>query len=101
MAVLHLVNRLPPDGAGLATCFERLGADDAVVLMEQAVYACRSGSELAGSLRQAARGLRLYALEPDLSARGIFPEAVCEGIEPVDFPGLVALCCEHDLVHSW
>lgn len=101
MAVLHLVNRLPPEGSALRASFERLLPGDAVVLMEQAVYACRAGSERAEALRQAAGGLRLFALEPDLAARGIFPETLAAGIEPVDYPGLVALCCAHDRVNSW
>ncbi|NJD07233.1 MAG: sulfurtransferase complex subunit TusB [Methylococcaceae bacterium] len=101
MAVLHLVNRLPPDGPGLTACFERLDAGDSVVLTEQAVYACREGSRLALAVISAAAGRRLYALEPDLAARGIALSAVAAGIGPVSHSRLVELCCEHDLVHCW
>jgi len=51
-------------------------------------------------LKQAMPGVSIYALWPDLEARGM-QDAVLEGIKLVDYGGFVDLVAEHASVQSW
>jgi tRNA 2-thiouridine synthesizing protein B len=42
----------------------------------------------------------VYALEPDLKARGV-ADKVMDGVKLVDYAGFVDLACEHDKVQAW
>ena len=43
----------------------------------------------------------IYALEPDLKARGIGPEKMIDGINLVGYDGFVELAVTNDKVQSW
>ncbi|WP_347258560.1 DsrH/TusB family sulfur metabolism protein, partial [Methylocaldum sp.] len=45
MAVLHLVNRSPQESRALEDCLARAGKGDAVLLIENAVYAAVKGGD--------------------------------------------------------
>jgi tRNA 2-thiouridine synthesizing protein B len=44
--------------------------------------------------------MRIYALRPDLEARGM-QDAVIEGVQLVDYGGFVDLVTGHSAVQSW
>ena len=44
--------------------------------------------------------LTVYALEPDVKARGMH-DKVMEGIKMIDYSGFVDLTVEHNAVQSW
>ena len=72
----------------------------AILLIEDGVYGARAGARneaLLGSLDNVA----VYALGPDLKARGIDESSVCDGIRVVDYAGFVTLAVDHDKVQSW
>ena len=54
------------------------------------------GQELLQGLMVA--GTKIYALSPDLEARGIASEKLLEGIGTVDYDGFVGLVEKHDVV---
>lgn len=93
MAALHLVNRSPTESRALEQCLARCGAGDAVLLMEEAVYAVSGGLLVPD-------GVALYVLQPDLEARGL-TGALPDGIVPVDYRGFVALTTRHQPILSW
>jgi tRNA 2-thiouridine synthesizing protein B len=100
MPVLHIVNRSPNECSTLAACVSRLGTGDALLLIEQAVYAALSGTSGAEALR-AASGAKIYVLGPHLEVRGLFGRPVAEGITEVDFHGFVELTVTYPTSVSW
>ena len=87
MAALHIVNK----AAAVATCAPLLGEQDAVLLIEDGVYAARDG---------AAAISRCYVLDSDLEARGLTGRvnATCEVIS---WDGFVELVERHQPIVSW
>ncbi|WP_347258916.1 sulfurtransferase complex subunit TusB [Methylocaldum sp.] len=101
MAVLHLVNRSPQESRALEDCLARAGKGDAVLLIENAVYAAVKGGDSEAVLKSAMGRVRFYALGPDLDARGVETSEILETIRIVDYGGFVDLTVESRLVQSW
>lgn len=101
MSLLHIVNKSPFERNALQSCLRLAGDDHAVLLIEDAVVAALSGSEPAAHLNDSTKRLSVYALGPDLDARGLPRDRVIDDIEIIDYERFVALCCEHDSVQSW
>ena len=101
MSVLHIVNKSPFERNSLDTCLRLSRADSAILLIEDGIYAATAGSAVADKLRQALGNHRIYALQPDLDARGISRDNTLHGIELVDYDGFVTLTTEYDQVQSW
>ncbi|HEX7384720.1 MAG TPA: sulfurtransferase complex subunit TusB [Burkholderiaceae bacterium] len=98
--MLHIVNKSPSQTATLASCL-RLALDgQALLLIEDGVYAATSRSPAADSVREATARLKVYALQPDLEARGV-AGALLEGVTAVDYGGFVDLVAEHSNCQSW
>lgn len=101
MAALHLVFRSPAESPALERCLARAGEGDAVLLLEDGVYAASGDSVPGEILRDAGRQVAVYALMPDLDARGLEISALSPNIQPVDYPGFVALTTAHNPIVSW
>ena len=95
MATLHLINKSPAGSDALEACLGVIAADDAVLLIEDGVYAGLAGSATSRVL--AGVGSALIA---DLEARGV-QGRLAEGIDSVDDHGFVELCIRCDRVMSW
>ncbi len=87
MAILHLVNRT----AALEDCVKIAVAKDAVLLIEDGVYAAR-----APTYTQA----RVYALREDVLARGL-ADRLATGIDLIGYEEFVQLACDHQPIVSW
>lgn len=100
--MLHIVNKSPLQTKTLDSCLRVAGhnKEDAILLVEDAVYAATQGNVVANEVAQRAQAMRVYALRPDLEARGMH-EKVIEGINLVDYGGFVDLVAEHSSVQSW
>jgi tRNA 2-thiouridine synthesizing protein B len=101
MTVLHIVSRSPRESRALEDCLVRAGEGDAVLLIENGVYAAVKGADSEAVLKSAIGRVRFYALEPDLDARGVQTSEVAETIRIVDYGGFVDLTAECRLVQSW
>jgi tRNA 2-thiouridine synthesizing protein B len=98
--MLHILNKSPLEkGATLDTAL-RLAASGALLLIEDAVYAATRGNAAEAKLRQAMGRLKVYALAPDLQARGM-ADRVIDGIATIDYDGFVDLVVEHPNCQSW
>lgn len=86
MATLHLVNK-PVAWEG---CHPLLDAEDAVLLIEDGVYLAQ----------QALSGATLYALEPDIRARGL-SRLIHTNIRPASFDDFVGLVEGCERVVTW
>ena len=51
-------------------------------------------------LAEALKTLKVYALQPDVQARGMAGKLV-DGVTPVDYAGFVDLVAEHSNNQSW
>ena len=85
--MLHIVNKSPFEKTALDSCLRVARLGSALLLIEDAVYAATKGNAAEPKLRQAAQALKVYALAPDLEARGM-KDAVIDGITLVDMAGL-------------
>jgi len=97
MSMLHLVNKSPYDRNSLDSCVGYVQGGDAVLLIEDGVYAGVKGGAAAAKLE----GLDVSVLGPDLAARGISEDKLVDGVKVVDYAGFVDLVEAKDKVQSW
>ena len=98
--MLHIVNKSPYEKNALESCL-RFGRDgSAVLLIEDGVYAVTRGNIAEPKIKAALGQMKIYALRPDLEARGM-QDAVLEGVQLVDYGGFVDLVTGHNTVQSW
>ncbi len=95
---LHILNRPPADRQCLASCLDALSSHDALLLIEDGVYHCLQGH--ADNFDALPEGVSLYALGPDVEARGL-GKILNSAFSLVDDAGFVQLCCDQDKVVSW
>jgi tRNA 2-thiouridine synthesizing protein B len=98
--MLHIVNKSPTQTRTLDSCLRLAQAGHALLLIEDGVYAATTRSPAAAALRDAASRLRVYALRPDLDARGV-AGALIDGVTAIDYDGFVDLVVEHPATQSW
>lgn len=99
--MLHTVNKSPFEKSTFKSCLEHAKSGDAVLLIEDGVYAATKGTAAAKLIAARNGDLALYALGPDLMARGITDSVLTEGISVVDYGGFVDLVAEHDVSQAW
>lgn len=87
MGVLHLVNH----PAALADCLRMAGGQDAILLLENGVYA---------GVADTAPDRPLHALAVDVTARGL-DERLGADVTVIDDAGFVALVETHSPVVTW
>jgi len=98
--VLHIVNKSPYERNALQSCLRFALPGSALLLIEDGVYAATRGSAAEAGLRAAMQRLEVYALQPDLEARGM-ASRVIEGVRLVDYGGFVDLVCARPSCQSW
>ncbi len=101
MSVLHIVNKSPFDRNSLDTCLRLARPGSAILLIEDGIYAVQEKSSAAARVQQALENHPVYALQPDLQARGVSEESMLDGITLVDYDGFVKLTTEFDKLQSW
>jgi tRNA 2-thiouridine synthesizing protein B len=101
MSPLHTVNKSPFSSTALTSCLAHATDDAAILLIEDGVYAAlASGRRVEALAAAAARGL-VYALGPDLTARGLADAPLLSGTKVVDYAGFVDLTVAHSPVMAW
>jgi tRNA 2-thiouridine synthesizing protein B len=98
--MLHIVNKSPFDRGALEACFRFAREGSAVLLIEDGVYAATRDTAVAKQVEEALKNVSIYALAPDLEARGM-QSRVMDGVRLVDYEGFVDLVVEHNAVQSW
>jgi tRNA 2-thiouridine synthesizing protein B len=97
MSILHLINKSPYERNSLATCAGYAKDGDAVLLIEDGIYAAIKGGKAAELLA----GLDVSVLGADLAARGISEDKLVDGVAVIDYAGFVDLSIAKDKVQSW
>ncbi|QAY87011.1 sulfurtransferase complex subunit TusB [Pseudomonas arsenicoxydans] len=96
MSTLHVLSHSPFGDDRLTSCLRVIGANDALLLTGDAVYALQPGTAPFNALN--ARQLKLFALAEDAQARALeIPDAV----KAIDYPAFVELSIHYDKVNSW
>jgi len=98
--MLHIVNKSPLQRSTLESCLRVAVPGGAILLIEDAVYAATRGNAAESQLRDALSRFKIYALAPDLEARGM-ADRIMDGVTPVDYGGFVDLVAEHRNCQSW
>lgn len=101
MSTLHTVNKSPFEKNALKSCLGHVCAGDAVLMIEDGVVGARKGSSAAPMVQAALQTAKVYALTPDLAARGIKAQDVIDGIQLVDYSGFVDLVTQHGRSVAW
>jgi tRNA 2-thiouridine synthesizing protein B len=98
--MLHIVNKSHTQTNALQSCLRLARPGATLLLTEDAVYAAtHSGAALSG-IATAMKQLKVYALQPDLEARGMAGKLL-EGVTAVGYDGFVDLVTEHPNNQSW
>ena len=98
--MLHTVNKSPFGHATLKACLKHAKQGSSVLLIEDGVYAATKGTAVSQRLQDAFARVSIYALKPDVEARGM-QDRLMDGIKLVDYGGFVDLVVEHNAVQSW
>jgi tRNA 2-thiouridine synthesizing protein B len=98
--MLYIVNKNCTDSSALKNCVERACDGDAILLIENAVY---GGISSPGNtaLQGVADGVGVYALTPDMQARGLDASQYVDFIRFVDYAGFVTLVGSNKPIRSW
>ncbi len=99
--MLHTVNKSPFEKNSLDVCLRFARPGSAVLLLEDGVYAAIKGTAVEEKVKAAAGDKKLYALGPDIRARGLDEGQVIDGITVVDYGQFVDLAAENDKVQAW
>lgn len=102
MNSLHLVSASPTAGTALADCLRLAAPGDALLLLQDGVYAAvaHAAASVALLCDAAANGIALHALLPDVDARGLAGR-LYPGLRLVDDNGFVELTERYPRIVSW
>lgn len=98
--MLHIVNKSPFQTRTLDTCLCTAQPGHALLLIEDGIYAATVGSATEERIRASLATLKVYALQPDMDARGVTGRLI-EGVALVDYGGFVDLAAQYSTSHSW
>ena len=101
MSTLHTVNKSPFERNSLTSCLGHCKPGDAVLLIEDGVVGARKGGVYAARLSEAGKQCKIFALGPDVAARGLKPEDLDPAVQVVDYSGFVDLAAEHARTQAW
>lgn len=97
--MLNIVNKSPLDRNTLQSCLDA-NTGGAILLIEDGVYAATRGNAFEAKLKAVQGTFKVYALGPDLDARGV-GDRVMDGVTVVDYAGFVDLVAEFKTCQSW
>lgn len=98
--MLHIINKSPFQTRTFESCLRMAQPGHAVLLIEDGIYAATTGSGTQARVQEVCASLKVYALKPDLDARGMTEKAIA-GVTLVDYGGFVDLVAQHGTSHSW
>jgi tRNA 2-thiouridine synthesizing protein B len=101
MSTLHTVNKSPFATQTLQSCLNHAKDGDAVLMIEDGVYGAATGTAMADAIAARAGSVSVYALAPDMAARGIGAGRLIDGVKTVDYAGFVELAAQHDRAQNW
>ena len=101
MNMLHTVNKSPFENSSVSSCLTMCAKDSSILFIEDAVISVMNSTKFSELIENSLKDFKMYALKPDLEARGLSLNNVIEGVEIVGYDKFVDLTTEHDTVQSW
>ena len=98
--MLHIVNKSHLQTHSLQSCLRLAKDGQALLLIEDAIYAATVAGAASANLPAATQRLKVYALQPDVEARGMAGKLV-DGVTAVDYAGFVDLVAEYANNQTW
>jgi tRNA 2-thiouridine synthesizing protein B len=98
--MLHIVNKSHTERNALASCLRLAKDGQALLLTEDGIYAATAANAAVSGVAAAAGRLKVYALQPDVEARGMAGK-LAAGVSTIDYNGFVDLVAEHPTSQSW
>jgi tRNA 2-thiouridine synthesizing protein B len=98
--MLHIVNKSHAQTSSLQSCLRMAKPGAALLLIEDAIYAATNSGVAASGIAGAIGQLKVYALQPDVDARGMAGK-LAAGVTAIDYAGFVDLVAEHPNNQSW
>lgn len=95
--ILHTVKQSPHSDLSLSQALAKMGPQDVLLLLENAVLAIAGQHPWESELAALAKQGRLYLIKADLDARGITPGYG----HVIDYPDFVELVVEADTSLAW
>jgi len=99
--MLHMVNKSPFQANALESCLKVAKKGSAILFLENGVIGVLSSTSFADKAKELAADYKVYAVGPDLQARGFDETAVVDGVTLVDYAGFVDIVAQNGPVQSW
>ena len=96
--MLHTINKSPFGNNSFETSTRFFQPGDPVLFIEDGVYAVQANNKFSVTLTNILKNNQVYALVPDLNARGI--SEITDGVTSIEYEGFVELVEKHK-VNSW
>ena len=97
--ILHIISQSPQQSDAFQSCLRNAGAEDAILLIEDAVHALFYYSRLCQQQEKLSQ-LKVYGLSEDALARGA-PALELDTVTLIDYDGFVALTEQYPSSMSW
>jgi tRNA 2-thiouridine synthesizing protein B len=101
MSMLHTVNKSPFENSTVLSCISLCSKNSSILFIEDAVISVMKSTKFTDVINNSLKDFKIYALKPDLEARGLSLDNVIEGVKVVGYEEFVDLTTEHDSVQSW
>ena len=98
--MLHIVNKSHTQTTSLQSCLRLAKPGQALLLIEDAIYAATTTGAASAGLAAAMQTLKVYVLQPDVEARGMAGK-LADGVTAVGYAGFVDLVAEHPNNQTW
>ena len=94
--LIHTINKSPYSHSSLQKCLDFCLDDDAIVFLEDGVYA------LTHKALASVSNTPLYAIEADITARGLTETYQNQDrVQVISYEDFVALCIEYPKLKNW
>lgn len=93
--MLHMISTSPYSNDNFIRCLEICAKGDAIVLLEDGVYAALNRAQYKHK-----NGVKIYALQTDIQARGL-SQQLAPSIIPINYERLVDLTVTHTPIQNW
>lgn len=98
--ILHTVNKSPLASGCLIACLRFVVPGDAIVLLEDGVYAAGRGVDCGFDYHFENTGPAVYAVSADIDARGL-TRRLRDNVGVIDYDEFVSLCTQYDVIKNW
>jgi tRNA 2-thiouridine synthesizing protein B len=101
MSTLHTINKSPFSHTTSLSCFHICSEQDSILFIEDGVLGALPSSPYVGDINKLLqKGVKIYALEGDITARGL-THKIHPDITLADYNDFVNLSVKHRCIHSW